>query len=51
MSKPAVAVTMGDPAGISPEIVARAFADPEVRKACCPVAIGDPRILFRAMGS
>jgi 4-hydroxythreonine-4-phosphate dehydrogenase len=49
MSKPAVAVTMGDPAGISPEIVARALAEPEVRKACCPVVIGDPRILFRAM--
>jgi 4-hydroxy-L-threonine phosphate dehydrogenase PdxA len=49
MSKPAVAVTMGDPAGIGPEIVARAFAEPEVRKACCPVVIGDPRILFRAM--
>ena len=49
MSKPAVAVTMGDPAGISPEIVARAMAEPEVRKACCPVVIGDPRIMFRAM--
>jgi 4-hydroxythreonine-4-phosphate dehydrogenase len=49
MSKPAVAVTMGDPAGISPEIVARALAEPEVRKACCPVVIGDPRIMFRAM--
>jgi len=49
MSKPTVAVTMGDPAGISPEIVARALAEPEVRKACCPVVIGDPRIMFRAM--
>jgi 4-hydroxy-L-threonine phosphate dehydrogenase PdxA len=49
MSKPAVAVTMGDPAGISPEIVARALAEPEVRTACRPVVVGDPRILFRAM--
>jgi 4-hydroxythreonine-4-phosphate dehydrogenase len=40
---------MGDPAGISPEIVARAFAEPEVRQACRPVVVGDPRILFRAM--
>jgi 4-hydroxythreonine-4-phosphate dehydrogenase len=40
---------MGDPAGISPEIVARAFAEPEVRKACRPVVVGDPRIMFRAM--
>jgi 4-hydroxythreonine-4-phosphate dehydrogenase len=49
MSKPAVAVTMGDPAGIGPEIVARALAEPEVRQACRPVVVGDPRILFRAM--
>ncbi len=49
MSKPIVAVTMGDPAGISPEIVARALAEPEVRKACYPVVIGEPRIIARAM--
>ncbi len=49
MSKPTIAVTMGDPAGISPEIVARALAEPAVRQACCPVVIGDPRIMFRAM--
>ena len=49
MTRPIVAVTMGDPAGIGPEIVARAFAEPEVRKACRPVVVGDPRIMFRAM--
>jgi 4-hydroxythreonine-4-phosphate dehydrogenase len=49
MNRPTVAVTMGDPAGISPEIVACAISEPEVRKACCPVVIGDPRIMFRAM--
>jgi 4-hydroxythreonine-4-phosphate dehydrogenase len=49
MSQPVVAVTMGDPAGISPEIVARAFAEREVREKCRPVVIGDPRIMFRAM--
>lgn len=49
MSKPTIAVTMGDPAGIGPEIVVRSMAEPEVRNACCPVVIGDPRIMFRAM--
>ncbi len=49
MSQPLVAVTMGDPAGISPEIIARACAEPDVRKACRPVVVGDPRIMFRAM--
>jgi 4-hydroxy-L-threonine phosphate dehydrogenase PdxA len=49
MTRPIIAVTMGDPAGIGPEIVARAVAEPEVRKVCRPVVVGDPRILFRAM--
>src|SRR5512137_2666357 len=49
MSRPTVAVTMGDPAGIGPEIVARALAEREVRKACNPVVLGDPRLMFRAM--
>jgi len=49
MTSPTVAVTMGDPAGIGPEIVARALAEREVRKACNPVVLGDPRLMFRAM--
>jgi 4-hydroxy-L-threonine phosphate dehydrogenase PdxA len=48
MTRPIVAVTMGDPAGIGPEIVARALGEPEVRKVCRPVVVGDPRILARA---
>lgn len=49
MTRPTVAVTMGDPAGIGPEIVARALAQREVREACNPVVLGDPRLMFRAM--
>ncbi|MFA5028474.1 MAG: 4-hydroxythreonine-4-phosphate dehydrogenase PdxA [Candidatus Methylomirabilota bacterium] len=49
MSLPPIVVTMGDPAGVSPEIVARALAEPAVRQACRPVVVGDPRILSRAM--
>jgi 4-hydroxythreonine-4-phosphate dehydrogenase len=40
---------MGDPAGIGPEIVARALAQREVRAACRPVVIGDPRAMSRAL--
>ncbi len=50
MSRPTIAVTMGDPAGIGPEIVMRALNEPEVRSCCNPVVIGDPRILVRAGG-
>lgn len=49
MSRPSIAVTMGDPAGVGPEIVARALAERELRQACNPVVLGDPRLLFRAM--
>jgi 4-phospho-D-threonate 3-dehydrogenase / 4-phospho-D-erythronate 3-dehydrogenase len=30
--KPLVGITMGDPAGIGPEVVAKALADPEIRR-------------------
>ncbi len=45
-AKPRIALTVGDPAGIGPEIVGRAVADPRVRAACEPVPYGpaDPSI-------
>jgi len=35
--KPRIALTVGDPSGIGPEIAARAAADPAVREVCEPV--------------
>lgn len=49
MRHPTIAITMGDPAGIGPEIVARALGEGEVRAACWPVVVGDPRIMTRAV--
>jgi 4-hydroxythreonine-4-phosphate dehydrogenase len=47
MNAPLIAVTMGDPAGIGPEIVARAFAEEgRDRRA---IVVGDPAILERAI--
>lgn len=37
MQRPRVAITVGDPAGIGPEIAAKAAADPRVREVCEPV--------------
>lgn len=42
---PTIALAMGDPAGISPELTAKLLADPEVRAAARIVAFGDRRIL------
>jgi 4-hydroxythreonine-4-phosphate dehydrogenase len=42
MPKPIVAITTGDPAGIGPEIAARAAADSRVLDACEPRLYGPP---------
>jgi 4-hydroxythreonine-4-phosphate dehydrogenase len=46
--RPRIAVTMGDPAGIGPEILVGAWARPEVHQWCRPIAVGHPEILRRA---
>ena len=38
--KPRIAITVGDPAGIGPEIARKAADDPRVREACEPVLYG-----------
>lgn len=40
MLNPRIAVTVGDPAGIGPEIAKKAIADPRVREVCEPVLYG-----------
>ncbi len=42
---PRVGITMGDPAGIGPEVVLKAVAEEDVRRACVPVIIGDAQLL------
>jgi 4-hydroxythreonine-4-phosphate dehydrogenase len=39
-SKPYLAITMGDPAGIGPEIIVKALASPAVWKMCRPIVVG-----------
>ena len=39
-ARPRLAVTVGDPRGIGPEIVARALSDPRVRDACDALVVG-----------
>jgi 4-hydroxythreonine-4-phosphate dehydrogenase len=45
MSKPRLLITLGDVAGIGPEIVAKAL--PKLHDSCTPVVIGDPAWLQR----
>jgi 4-phospho-D-threonate 3-dehydrogenase / 4-phospho-D-erythronate 3-dehydrogenase len=44
---PVLGLTMGDPAGIGPEICLRAMNSPDVRKLCVPVLFGDGSVLRR----
>ena len=47
---PRVAVAMGDPAGVGPEVVVKALAEPEIYRECVPVVVGDARVLAEAPG-
>ena len=47
--RPRIAVTMGDAAGIGPEIIVKALADPAATEWCIPVVLGDGNALDRAM--
>ena len=42
MDLPKIALTVGDPAGIGPEIVEKAVADPSVRAVCEPIVFAPP---------
>ena len=45
--RPRVAITMGDPAGIGPEICLRLLQDPHVLDCCTPVIFGDWDVLAK----
>jgi len=47
MKLPRIAVTMGDPAGIGPEICLRLLGDENIRAHCVPIVFGDAGILRR----
>jgi 4-phospho-D-threonate 3-dehydrogenase / 4-phospho-D-erythronate 3-dehydrogenase len=49
MSLPVIGITMGDAAGIGPEIIAKTLADPAWYERCRPIVIGDATIMQRAM--
>ena len=40
-----IAISMGDPAGIGPEIALKAALDPRVTRQCRPLLVGDPTVL------
>ena len=49
--RPVVGITMGDPAGIGPEIIIKALCKPDVYEVCRPVVLGDKNVLSAAFSS
>lgn len=48
VSRPLLALTMGDPVGVGPEIIVMALSDPAIYQICRPLVLGDPAALNRA---
>lgn len=48
-NKPILAITMGDPAGIGPEIAVKAFANSKVYDMCRPVLVGSVAVMKDAL--
>ncbi len=47
-ARPLLALTMGDPVGVGPEIIVLALADPVICQTCRPLVLGDLPALERA---
>lgn len=47
--KPILGITMGDPAGIGPEIAAKALAEKHLYDICRPLVIGDAKVMKQAV--
>jgi 4-hydroxythreonine-4-phosphate dehydrogenase len=46
--KPIIGISMGDPAGIGPEIIAKALSREQVHRICRPMVIGDAGVMRKA---
>ncbi len=49
MKKPVIGISMGDPAGVGPEIAVKALMQDSVHESCNPLIIGDAWIIEREM--
>lgn len=45
MGRPIIGITMGDPAGVGPEVIIKALSEREIYDECRPLVIGDARVL------
>lgn len=48
MNKPIIAITMGDPSGVGPEIIVKSLIKPELYERCAPLVVGSAAMMKRA---
>jgi 4-hydroxythreonine-4-phosphate dehydrogenase len=48
-TKPILAITMGDPAGVGPEVILRAWPDPRIHESVRPFVVGHPAVIQKAV--
>jgi 4-hydroxy-L-threonine phosphate dehydrogenase PdxA len=49
-ARPILGISMGDPAGIGPEIITKALAKSRVHEICRPIVVGDEQLMRNAVG-
>ncbi|PLT29557.1 4-hydroxythreonine-4-phosphate dehydrogenase PdxA [Peribacillus deserti] len=49
VNKPSIAITMGDPSGVGPEIIVKSLNDQNIYENCRPFVVGDLKILKKAL--
>lgn len=49
MLRPTIAIPLGDPAGVGPEIVVKALADESLYNVCSPLVVGDRKVVAKAL--
>jgi 4-hydroxythreonine-4-phosphate dehydrogenase len=49
MPRPIIAIPLGDPAGVGPEIVVKALAEESIWAMCRPLVVGDRKIVANAL--
>jgi 4-hydroxythreonine-4-phosphate dehydrogenase len=49
MPRPIIAIPLGDPAGVGPEIIVKALAEESLWAVCCPLVVGDRKVVANAL--
>ncbi|NIM03036.1 hypothetical protein GTN66_02645, partial [bacterium] len=51
MMAPKIVITMGDCAGVGPEVIVKALSMPDIYKICQPIVVGDAKVLASILES